>query len=278
MALQGKGFRRRHRAAEGALSMVTQWDPKQYHRFQDERAQPFYDLLDLVQPVPGGRVVDLGCGPGELTRVLHERTGAAETIGVDSSESMLAQANGHAGDGLRFELADIANLNDSAGFDIVFSNAALQWLADHATLIPRVASLVRAGGQLAVQVPTNNDHPSHVVAHELAAEEPYRSALGGYARRWPVLPPEWYAETLDRLGFVEQSVRLQVYGHHLAEPAEVVEWVKGTLLTDYKKRMPPELYDRYVADYRERLLAKLEDRRPYFYAFKRVLFWGRKAS
>ena len=257
--------------------MTSPWEPKQYLRFRDERAQPFYDLLDLVRPIPGGHVVDLGCGPGELTKVLHARTAASATLGIDSSSTMLAESNKLNGPGLSFSYGDIATYRSLKGFDLVFSNAALQWLPDHATLFPRVAGLVRPGGQLAVQMPANNDHPSHAIAHEIAGEEPFRTALDGYLREWPVMPPEWYAELLDRLGFEEQHVRLQVYAHHLASREEVIEWVKGTLLTDYKKRMDAPTYEAYLAAYRERLMSRLDAREPYFYAFKRVLIWGRKA-
>lgn len=254
------------------------WDPGQYARFKDERAQPFFDLLGLVQATPGGRVIDLGCGPGNLTRVLHERTGAGETVGIDSSKAMLADAAEQAGGGLRFERAEIGSFAYPAGFDIVFSNAALQWVDDHPALIPRVAALVRPGGQLAFQVPANHDHVSHRLAHELIAEEPYRSAVAGFVRAVPVQLPEWYAATLDRLGFGELHVRLQVYGHHLTGPEEVVEWVKGTLLTEYRKRLPAGLYEGYLAAYRERLLAVLPDERPFFYPFNRILAWGRKPA
>ena len=100
-----------------------------------------------------------------------------------------------------------------------------------AALIPAVASHVARGGQLAFQVPANADHPSHLVAHAVAREEPFASALGGYVRAWPVLPPERYAEILDGLGFVDLTVRLEVYGHRLDSTEGVVEWVKGSLLT-----------------------------------------------
>ncbi len=94
-------------------------------------------------------------------------------------------------------------------------------------------------------------------------------------RTVPVREPEWYGELIDRLGYREQSVRLQVYVHHLASRDDVVEWVKGTLLTDYQKRMPPALFERFLAEYRSRLLPQLRDTRPYFYPFKRILILGR---
>jgi trans-aconitate 2-methyltransferase len=252
------------------------WNPAQYGKFAEERAQPFYDLLAMVQPIPGGRAIDLGCGTGELTRVMHERVEAAETIGLDSSDTMLAGSAQHTSDSLWFLQGDIESFVDPAGFDLVFSNAALQWVDGHEALFGRLAGLVRPGGQLAVQMPANHDHLSHLIAHEVAAEEPFRSLLGGYVRTVPVESAEWYARALFRLGFREQSVRLQVYPHVLEGPGGVVEWVKGSLLTDYRKRLSPEAYDRYLARYQERLLPLLGEERPYFYAFKRLLLWGRR--
>jgi trans-aconitate 2-methyltransferase len=254
---------------------VDTWDPERYGRFAAERSEPFHDLLGLVQPVPGGRVVDLGCGGGELTVQLHRRLEAGETLGLDSSPAMLERAAGLAGDGLRFELGDIAGLVEG-GWDVIFSNAALHWLPDHDALLSRLAGGLRAGGQLAVQMPANHDHPSHLVAAEVAGDEPFRTALGGYRRRSPVQAPEWYAELLDRLGLAAQHVRLQVYLHRLAGPEEVVEWVRGTLLTDYAARMPAPLFEEFLDAYRERLLPRLPDRRPFPYPFKRLLLWGRR--
>ena len=256
------------------MAGVDTWDPGQYRRFSAERAAPFYDLVALVRPVPGGRVVDLGCGPGELTAELHRRLAAAETLGLDSSPAMLERAAAVAGGGLRFQLGDIAAF-DEAGWDVVFSNAALHWLPDHQALLGRLAAALNPGGQLAVQMPANHDHPSHLVAAEVAGTEPFRTVLGGYRRLSPVRPPEWYAELLDRLGLAAQHVRLQVYLHHLAARDQVVEWVKGTLLTDYQSRMPPELFERFLVTYRERLLPRLDDGHPYRYPFKRLLLWGR---
>lgn len=256
--------------------MSSPWNPDQYHRFRDERSKPFFDLLALVEPSPGGSVIDLGCGTGELTSLLHERAQASRTLGLDSSETMLARAAAHGHDGLRFELGDIASFSGS--YDLVFSNAAFQWLDGHEELIPAVAAHVSPGGQLAFQVPANADHASHLVAHAVAGEEPFATALGGYVRDWPVLPPERYAEILDGLGFGELTVRLEVYGHHLGSSEGVVEWTKGTLLTDYERRMSPELFRQYLNRYRERLLAEIGERSPYFYAFKRILVRARRPA
>ena len=254
------------------------WDPDQYRRFEAERTRPFDDLLALVDPVPGGAAVDLGCGAGALTARLHAHLGAASTVGIDSSPAMLAAAADHAGGGVSFEAADIATFDAVGRFDVVFSNAALHWVPDHPTLLARLARSLRPGGQLAVQVPANVDHPSHRLAADTAAEEPFRSALGGTPPRdvtRGVLAPERYAELLHELGAAEQHVRLQVYGHLLPSTAAVVEWTRGTTLVRFRRVLEPALFELFVDRYRQRLLAALGDQRPYFYAFRRILFRAR---
>jgi trans-aconitate 2-methyltransferase len=256
------------------------WVPSQYERFKAERTQPFYDLLSLVRPVPGGRVVDLGCGTGELTAELHAAVGAAVTLGIDNSDVMLAEAAAFATDAVTFEAGDVGAFGGERRYDIVFANASLQWVPDHERVLTQWAGALRPGGQLAVQVPANVDHPSHTVSAEVATEEPFLSALGGAPPPDPVrsvLPPAQYAELLHRLAFVDQHVRLQVYGHVLDSTADVVEWTKGTSLTRFRRLLPAELFDAFVDRYRARLLEVLGDHAPYFYAFKRVLMWGRLA-
>lgn len=258
--------------------MPDTWNPEQYGRFRDERAQPFYDLLALVRPRSGMRAVDLGCGPGELTRQLHDRLGCRQTLGLDSSEAMLGKAAPHAGHGLTFAAGDIGAFAPAQPYDLIFSNAALQWVDDHPRLFAKLASALKPGGQLAVQVPANHDFATHLVAAEVASQEPFRSALDGYVRNSPLLTPEGYAELLHDLGFARQSVRLQVYGHVLGARDDVIEWVKGTLLTDYEKRLSPNQFAQFLEAYRAALLPRLVERTPYFYPFKRLLLWAERAE
>src|SRR5439155_21147590 len=104
------------------------WKPEQYHRFRSERSQPFFDLLGLVErDVPEPRVADLGCGTGELTAEAHAALAARETVGIDNSPSMLADAAKLDADGLSFRAGDIADFSDADGFDVILSNAALHW-------------------------------------------------------------------------------------------------------------------------------------------------------
>jgi trans-aconitate 2-methyltransferase len=252
------------------------WKPELYARFRAERSRPFYDLLAMVRERPGMRVVDLGCGTGELTADAHKRLRARSTLGIDSSPAMLEKAAPLSGDGLDFAQGDIARFEDptGAGYDLVLSNAALHWVPDHPALLARLVRLLAPGGQLAVQVPANQTHASHRLANELAREEPFASALQGYVRHRSVLTPVEYALQLKRLGLVGEESRLQVYVHELSEPADVVAWCRGTLLTDYEKRLPPDLWQRYLDTYRSRIVAALPDERPYLYTYQRILFSG----
>lgn len=252
------------------------WNPSQYERFRGERDQPFFDLLDLVRPKPAMKVVDLGCGTGELTGQLHVRLAARSTLGVDSSPTMLERAKAFTDPGLTFHQSAIESLEWGDGYDLVFSNAALQWVPDNAAVLAHIARVLAPGGQIAVQVPANDDHPSHFIAAEIAAEEPFCSALGGYRRESYILEPDRYATLLDELGFDLQHVRLQVYPHRLSSREDVVEWVKGTLLLAYQKRLSDDLFVRFLERFRERLFRVLSDSHPFFYPFKRILLWGQQ--
>ncbi len=252
------------------------WNPAQYERFRNERTQPFHDLVSLVEPLPGMRAIDLGCGTGELTRIMHDVLGCASTVGLDQSSAMLARTVGHASPDLTFVTGDIANLDLTLGpFDLIFSNAALHWLRDHGDLLPRLVSRLAPGGQLAVQVPANADHASHVIAASIAREEPFRTELQGHVRIFGTMSPEWYAETLFKLGAKSTHVRLQVYGHALADTGSVVEWVRGSLLTDYQSRLSPDSFEGFLDRYHDRLIDTLGAHAPYYYAFKRILFCAR---
>ncbi|MDQ6836793.1 MAG: methyltransferase domain-containing protein [Actinomycetota bacterium] len=260
--------------------MPDTWDPQTYERFEAERRLPFDDLLALVTPCPGGRVVDLGSGTGALTAELHTHTEAATTLGIERSAAMLDRSP--TAPGLRFEAGDIEDFADSGidEIDVVFANAALQWVSDHPALVARLVSTLGPGGQLAFQVPANYNHPSHRLANRMAHEEPFLSAFGGQPppdRAATVLAPEAYAELLDTLGAVELHVRLQVYGHHLATSGDVVTWVQGTLLTPFRAGLDDTTWDLFLADYTRRLTAELGTAEPYFYAFNRILVRARFA-
>lgn len=260
--------------------MTDAWDPEVYRRFATERVQPFHDLVALVEPARIARAVDLGCGSGELTATVSARLSVDDLVGIDSSAAMLGDTRRLTRPGLRFERGDISSWTAAGDHDLVLANASLQWVADHAEVLARWTSALGPGGQLAVQVPANADHPSHRAAVDVALREPFHSALQGDPPADPVaanvLTPERYAEVLHDLGFEHQHVRLQVYGHVLADTASVVAWTSGTTLTRFAARLDPATYDEFVEAYRVEVLRRLGDRSPYFYPFKRILLWGRR--
>src|SRR6478672_11114365 len=141
------------------------WDPQQYLKFQAERFLPFEDCLKLVEVKPGLRVIDLGCGSGELTRRLADALPDSDVVGIDSSAEMLEKAARQARPGLRFEQRSIEDVDGE--WDLIFSHAALHWVDDHARLVPRLVGLCR---QLVVQLPSNHGHASHRCIRETEAE------------------------------------------------------------------------------------------------------------
>ncbi|MGA2969363.1 MAG: methyltransferase domain-containing protein [Acidimicrobiales bacterium] len=251
------------------------WDPNQYNRFAQQREQPFWDLAHLIHEVPGPRVADLGCGDGRLTALLGAQLRASFVTGLDSSPAMIRAAAAHVNSSTQFALADIGTWQEPDAYDVVFANASLQWVPDHPSVLARWADSLRDGGQLAVQVPANADHPSHVIAATVAAEMLSDPAPDAVAEN--VLTPERYATVLDELGFVDQHVRLQVYAHRLASTSDVVEWVKGTTLTRFKQALGDEGFEQFVKQYRARLLDEVGDQAPYLYLFKRILMWARRS-
>src|SRR5512147_2680235 len=185
------------------------WDPNQYHKFQAQRSAPFFDLLALVDVRPNLKVIDLGCGTGELTRQLADKLPKSDVTGLDSSPQMLEKAASFSRPGLVFTQGDQSQLTGS--WDLIFSNAALQWSENHAELIPFLYRSLALGGQIAVQVPSNHNHISHQLYRETAGEEPFRSILNGFQRYAPVLSIDEYARLLFECGAEDILVFEKVY-------------------------------------------------------------------
>ena len=250
------------------------WNPDQYAKFQAERFAPFDDALSLVERRPGLSVIDLGCGTGELTAKLGRALEGSEVLGIDSSEPMLERARKLAGPRLRFERGTIEDARGS--FDLVFSHAAIQWVDDHARLVPRLLSMVKPGGQLVVQLPSNHGHDTHVLIRTLAAEEPFVTALAGYTRASPVLGIDEYALLLHRAGAASLTVFEKVYPHLLEGADALAEWTKGTALVPYFERLPASMHNAFMDRYRARLAERWPER-PVFYGFRRTLFAASRA-
>ena len=248
------------------------WDPTQYHKFQAERSAPFFDLLELVEVRPKLKVVDLGCGTGELTRQLADALPISNVTGIDNSPQMLDKAASHAGPNLHFEQGDQSQLTGE--WDLIFSNAALHWTENHSELIPRLYERLTPGGQIAVQVPSNHSHISHQIYRETASEEMFKFILNGFQRYAPVLSIDDYARILFKSGAEKIVVFEKVYAHILENSDAVVEWISGTALVPYFERLG-EYKDEFVKAVREKMHAAMPDS-PVFYPFRRTFFSARK--
>ena len=248
------------------------WDPNLYHKFQAERSAPFFDLLRLVEVRPNLKVVDLGCGTGDLTRKLADALPNSSVLGLDSSPQMLEKAQSFSTPRLRFEQGDQALLRGD--WDLIFSNAALQWSEQHKSLIPRLYERLAPGGQIAVQVPSNHNHISHQIYRETASEEMFKFILNGFQRYAPVLPIDDYAHILFRCGAENIVVFEKVYAHILENSEAVVEWISGTALVPYFERLGKHK-DEFVDAIRTKMRAALPDN-PVFYPFRRTFFSARK--
>lgn len=226
------------------------WDPDRYLAFAGERGRPFVELLGRVAASAPATVVDLGCGPGNLTALLAERWPAASVTGVDSSPDMVERASRDV-PGIAFEEADLRGWSPPAPVDVLVSNATLQWVPDHLDLLPRLLRHVAPGGWLAFQVPGNFDEPSHTLRRDLAAEEPYAAHLADVA-----VPeshdPVVYLEALAALG-CEVDAWETTYLHVLRGADPVFTWVSGTGARPTLQALPDELRPAFEAEFRRRL-------------------------
>jgi trans-aconitate 2-methyltransferase len=211
---------------------MADWNPTLYARFADERGRPIVDLLARVPLDAARTIVDLGCGAGASTAPLRARFPDADILGIDTSPAMLAKAAAVVPTA-RFAEADVAGWAPDAPVDLLFSNAALHWIPDHATLLPRLMSHLAPGGVLAVQVPDNLDEPSHALMRSVAAEPPFAATLADAAgARAEILSNEALWDVLSPLA-ARIEIWKTIYVHPLAGPAAIVEMVGSTGLKPF---------------------------------------------
>ncbi|SDR92395.1 methyltransferase domain-containing protein [Microlunatus soli] len=236
------------------------WDPTHYLQYADQRGRPFFELVDRVAAVDPRSVVDLGCGPGEQTATLTRRWPQAAVHGIDSSPEMIDSARQHAGPRLRFTVGDLRDFDPATigdehaaehGVDVIISNATLQWVDQHRTVLPGLVAALRPGGWLAFQVPGNQNEPSHTLLHRLGQDPRFAAYCGGIDRR--VMPPAaTYLSDLSALGCAVDAWET-TYLHLLAGEDAVFNWVSGTGARPYLQALPDDLRRDFVADYKELL-------------------------
>ncbi len=227
------------------------WDPGAYMKFGAERTRPAAELLARVPIDAPKRVIDLGCGPGNSTELLVERWPDADVIGLDSSPEMIAEAK-TSSIKATFELGDVANWTTDRPFDVVYSNATLQWVSDHATLLPRLMDAVAQGGVFAFQVPCNFGEPSHTLLYELAENGPWAEKLKNRRDRAAVLKPDVYFDVLEphaKSLDIWETTYIQVLDGENA----VFTWMSGTGLRPFANALKGEMRETFLSEYKRRL-------------------------
>ena len=241
----------------------VRWDPVQYGRYSDQRGRPFFELTARIAADAPRTVVDLGCGPGELTVALARRWPEALVRGIDSSPQMIMQAP--ADGAVRFSVGKAQELS-VAGVDVLVSNAALQWVPEHRELLTRWAGELAPAGWLAFQVPANFNAPSHVLMRELAGSERWRDRLHGVLRGGESTdPPLAYLELLSDCGMDVDAWQTE-YVHVLDGVDPVLEWVRGTGLRPVLGALSPDDAERFSTEYAA-ALREAYPRRAYGTAF-----------
>ena len=231
------------------------WNPAQYLQFAEERSRPCRDLAERVKIASPRTIIDLGCGPGNSTAVLAARWPDASITGLDSSAEMIAAARERY-PGRNWTVGDIGGWarDERPRFDLVFSNASLQWVRDHDTIFRRLFVRVRPGGALAVQIPSNWNSPAHQEMRELAASPKWSPHMTPtHVADWRTEDPAHYYDLLAPL-----AVRLDLwdteYLHVMDSVQGIVEWYRGTGLRPFLEALPND-EDRaaFTAEYGERI-------------------------
>jgi trans-aconitate 2-methyltransferase len=225
------------------------WSATQYSKFEDERNRPIRDLLAQISNQTVTHAADIGCGPGNSTELLQQRFPEAAILGMDSSANMIEAAQKRLPD-IHFEIDDIANWRNPGPFDVILSNAALQWVPDHASLLPALLNKLAPGGSLAVQMPDNLNEPAHRLMREVATAGPWAKKLvNATDARHSRQNADWYYRVLHNHNAAVNIWRT-TYHHPLAGGAgAVVEWFKGTGLRPFLDPLDePERTD-YLSEY-----------------------------
>lgn len=236
------------------------WDAKQYLRFNDQRTRPCRELVARIAIDAPTRVIDLGCGPGNSTAVLAERWPDSGLTGLDSSPEMIAAAR-KVYPHRTWCIGDIASWVDQNDqtYDIVFSNAALQWVDDHPLLFPKLLARVATGGALAIQMPANYDAPAHSIMKELAASPAWRDHFpAGGIREWHVHDLATYYDILAPIVAAVDFWQTE-YQHIMADATGIVEWYKGTGLRPFLDALAN---DQQRADFTAQYLERIQQAYP----------------
>jgi trans-aconitate 2-methyltransferase len=227
---------------------MVSWHPQQYLKFADERSRPCFDLIQRVHVASPQTIIDLGCGPGNSTAALAQRWPEAHITGLDSSSDMIDAAR-RLYPKQHWIQGDIATWTAPTPVDLIFSNAAFQWVKHHTELLPRLLGMLNPGGALAIQMPANyHTAPAQILMRDLAAGAPWNTLFPGDIRKWQCHEPAFY---YDLLSGAARNIDLWTseYIHIFRGPEQIVEWYKGTGLRPYLDMLPLLKQQTFLAAY-----------------------------
>ncbi|WP_281925500.1 methyltransferase domain-containing protein [Flavobacterium collinsii] len=254
------------------------WNPEIYNKFKDIRYQPFYDLVNFIQPEKGMKAIDLGCGTGEQTAILANKFTEADFLGVDSSAEMLEQSKALETNNLYFRKSTTEEtLESGEKWDLIFSNAALQWSDDHEVLFTKLLEQLNPKGQFAVQMPVQPENKLNKILLELVQEKPFVSYLKGFKRESPVLSIDEYAQILFDGGLENLEIQQKVYPIIAKDHETLFSFISGSALIPYTERLEGEEKVVFIETYKKRI-AEGFPKLPAIYSFKRLLLYGRKTE
>ncbi|QEH41812.1 methyltransferase domain-containing protein [Chitinophaga sp. XS-30] len=249
------------------------WDPDIYNKFKEKRYEPFYDMISHIDAKPDMHVLDLGCGTGELTKIIADRFQATRVTGIDTSAEMLAKAPQQ--ENIIFAQRSVEEqLQLPDQWDIIVANASLQWVNDHSDLFPKIITKLSPEGQLAVQMPSQKENLLNQILYELVHEAPYYEVLKGSIRRSPMLSLDDYTALMFSNGAKEAIVYQKVYPIIAQSVETLYEFISGSALVPYMEKLQGPLQSAFTKAFKARIAAHFTSA-PMVYAFKRVIIVAR---
>ncbi|GAA4153628.1 trans-aconitate 2-methyltransferase [Chryseobacterium ginsenosidimutans] len=252
------------------------WNPEVYNQFKNIRFKPFFDLADLIADEKEMKAIDLGCGTGEQTAILAEKFSEATFIGIDSSFEMLEKSKSLENEHLHFRQATTEEILESnENWDLIFSNAALQWSDNHNKLFPKLISKLNHNGQLAIQMPYQSGNILNQILFEMAGEEPFKTQLNNWNRPSAVLTIDEYAQILFDNGIEDLNLSQKVYPIIAEDHETLFNFISGSALIPYLEKLDDEQQKVFTTEFKQRITKSFR-KLPAIYSFKRVLMYGRK--
>ena len=254
------------------------WNPDVYNQFKNIRYQPFFDLSEFISDENLKTAIDIGCGTGEQTKILAEKFPKTQFLGIDASSEMLKKSDEFKSGNLSFKQQTIESLySTEQKWDLVFSNAALQWSDNHEKLFPKLISLLNDGGQFAVQMPVQPENILNKILVQQASEEPFSIQLKGFNQLSPVLGLDEYANLMFENGLQNLNISMKVYPIIAESGEELFNFISGSALIPYLERLSGEQKEVFINEFKKRI-SKHFSSFPAIYSFKRILLYGKKTS